>query len=86
MDQRSLFWPNQVVTIPLPQVPGWLDKPKNCKKNFFLSLDLLYPLGGCTELWCVTMHLNSAVMSHRGTWGIVYMSENINESVFDASK
>ena len=32
------------------------------------------------------MHLNSAVMSHRGTWEFVYMSENINESVFDASK
>jgi len=32
------------------------------------------------------MYLNLAVMSHRGTWWIMYMSENINESVFDSSK
>ena len=25
-------------------------------------------------------------MSHRGTWEIMYMSENISESVFDSSK
>jgi len=32
------------------------------------------------------MYLNLAVMSHRGTWGFVYLSENINEIVFNASK
>ena len=86
MDQSSLFWPNQVVTIPLPQVPGWPDEPNKCNKPFFFVFRLSLPPG--RFYWAVVCHHTpiQQFMSHRGTWEIIYLSEHISESVFDSSK